>query len=48
MVFEGEQYGGKIEYISTASGDAFRAKLATMIAADESPDITVGDALQFP
>ena len=30
------------------SGDAFREKLATLIASDDSPDITVGDALQYP
>lgn len=48
LVFESEQYGGKIEYISTPSGDAFREKLATLIASDDSPDITVGDALQYP
>ena len=48
MIFEGEQYGGTIEYISTSSGSAYYDKLATLIAADDSPDLMTFEPLAFP
>lgn len=47
-VFQSEQYGGKIEYISTASGAAYYEKLGALIASDDSPDIVTRDAMQYP
>lgn len=48
LIFQSEQYGGKIEYISTPSGAEFYDRLGTMIASDDSPDIAPHDAMLFP
>lgn len=48
LVFESEQYGGTIEYITCGSGDAYFEKLGMMISADESPDIVTHDAMSYP
>lgn len=47
-VFESETYGGKIEWISASSGAAYYEKLATLIAADDSPDLLTFEPLAFP
>ncbi len=47
-IFQGEQYNGKIEVISASSGSAYYDKLATMIAADDSPDLLTFEPLAFP
>ncbi len=48
LVFESDTYGGKIEVIQTASGQAYYDKLATMISSATSPDIVYNDGLAFP
>ena len=48
LIFQGEQYGGSIDYISTASGDAYYDKLGTLISSDSSPDIVTKDAMLYP
>lgn len=48
LIFQSEQYGGKIEYISTPSGVEFYDRLGTMIASDDSPDICPHDAMLYP
>ena len=47
-VFETEKYGGKIEWISATFGDAYFDKLATLIAADDSPDLLTLEPQAFP
>lgn len=47
-VFESEKYGGKIEWISATFGDAYFDKLATLIAADDSPDLLTLEPQAFP
>lgn len=47
-IFESEKYGGKIEWISAAFGDAYFDKLATMIASDDSPDLLTLEPQAFP
>ena len=47
-VFETEKYGGKIEWISATFGDAYYDKLATLIAADDSPDLLTLEPQAFP
>ncbi len=47
-IFESETYGGKIEWISSAFGDAYFDKLATMIASDDSPDLLTLEPQAFP
>ena len=37
LIFQSDLFGGKIEYTSTPSGDAFYEKLSNLIAADDSP-----------
>ena len=48
LIFESEKYGGTIEWISAASGSAYYEKLATLIAADDSPDLMTFEPLAFP
>ncbi|MDE7193831.1 MAG: extracellular solute-binding protein [Oscillospiraceae bacterium] len=48
LIFESEQYGGKIEFSTCPSGDGYVERLSTLIAADESPDIVVQDVCRFP
>ncbi len=48
LVFESDQYGGKIEHITCPSGDAYVDRLSTLIASDDSPDIVVQDVCRFP
>lgn len=48
LIFQSELYGGKIEYISTASGAAYYEKLGVLIASDDSPDIVTKDAMLYP
>ncbi|MBP1544097.1 MAG: extracellular solute-binding protein [Oscillospiraceae bacterium] len=47
-IFESEKYGGKIEWISATFGDAYFEKLATLIAADDSPDLLTYELQAFP
>jgi len=47
-IFETEKYGGKIEWISATFGDAYFDKLATLIAADDSPDLLTLEPQAFP
>lgn len=47
-VFESETYGGKIEWTSCSSGAGYYEKLATLIAADDSPDLLTFEPLAFP
>lgn len=47
-IFQSELYGGKIEYISIASGAAYYEKLGVLISADDSPDIVTKDAMLYP
>ena len=47
-IFESEQYGGTIEWISSSSGSAYYDKLTTMIAAGDSPDIMTFEPLAYP
>jgi len=48
LIFEGDQYNGSIEWISANSGSAYYEKLATLIAADDSPDLMTFEPLAFP
>lgn len=48
LVFESEQYGGNIEFITCQFGDAYIERLATLIAADDSPDAVAQDVCMFP
>lgn len=48
LIFQSEQYGGKIDYISTPSGTEFYDRLGTMIASDDSPDLCPHDAMLYP
>ncbi len=48
MIFQSEQYGGTIEWISAPSDYAYYEKLATLIAADDSPDILTYEAMSMP
>lgn len=48
LIFQSEQYGGKIEYIATASGAAYYEKLGVLISCDDSPDIVTKDAMLYP
>ncbi len=47
-VFQTETYGGTIEWISAQSGAAYYEKLATLVAADDSPDLLTFEPLAFP
>ena len=47
-VFSTDTYGGTIEWISASSGSAYYEKLATLIAADDSPDLLTYEPLAFP
>ena len=47
-VFSTDTYGGTIEWISASSGAAYYEKLATLIAADDSPDLLTYEPLAFP
>lgn len=47
-IFESETYGGKIEWISASFGDGYFDKLATLIAADDSPDLLTYEPQSFP
>lgn len=47
-VFKTETYGGNIEWISSQSGAAYYEKLATLVAADDSPDLLTYEPLAFP
>ena len=38
-IFQTEQYGGEIEYVSCSSGDAYFEKLGVMISSGDSPDL---------
>ena len=48
LIFQSDLFGGKIEYTSTPSGDAFYEKLSNLIAADDSPDIVEKSAMLYP
>ncbi len=48
LTFQTPSWGGEIEYISCASGAAYTEKLATLIAADDSPDIVRYEWSAFP
>ncbi len=48
MIFESDLYGGSIEWISAPNDYAYYEKLATLIAADDSPDILTYEAMAFP
>ncbi len=48
LVFTSELYGGTIDYNATASGDAYFEKLASLISADDSPDILSYEWQSFP
>lgn len=47
-IFQSETYGGSIEWISTSFGDGYFDKLATLIAADDSPDLLTYELEAFP
>lgn len=47
MMFQGV-CNGNIEYIATPYGDSFYAKLAMLIASDDSPDLVTSDILLYP
>ncbi len=47
-IFATETYGGSIEWISAQSGAAYYEKLATLVAADDSPDLLTFEPLAFP
>ncbi len=47
-IFTSEQYGGEIEYIATASGDAYFEKLGVLIASGDSPDCTTYEWQSYP
>ena len=46
--FESDKFGGKIDYITSWSGEAYYEKLGNLIAADDSPDLVLKDAYQYP
>lgn len=48
LVFESEQYGGNIEYMTCPSGDAYLERIATLIASDDSPDAVEQSVCRFP
>lgn len=48
MIFRSEQYGGNIEWISASNDYAYYEKLATLIAADDSPDLMTYEPIAFP
>ncbi|MBQ8170983.1 MAG: extracellular solute-binding protein [Oscillospiraceae bacterium] len=48
MIFESDLYGGSIEWVSAPNDYAYYEKLATLIAADDSPDILTYEAMAFP
>ncbi|MGN0688042.1 MAG: ABC transporter substrate-binding protein, partial [Oscillospiraceae bacterium] len=48
LIFESEQYGGEITWISASNDYAYYEKLATLIAADDSPDLMTYEPLAFP
>ena len=48
LIFKGEQYGGDIEYIICASGDAYLEKFSQLISSDESPDLVTKDVFLYP
>lgn len=48
MIFESDLYGGTIEWVSAPNDYAYYEKLATLIAADDSPDILTYEAMAFP
>ncbi len=48
MIFQSDVYGGTIEWISAPSDYAYYEKLATLIAADDSPDLMTFEAMAFP
>ncbi|MGN0688257.1 MAG: ABC transporter substrate-binding protein [Oscillospiraceae bacterium] len=48
LIFESEKYNGNIEWISASSGSGYYEKLATLIAADDSPDLMTYEPLAFP
>ncbi len=47
-IFESEQYGGDINWISAPSGAAYFETLGIKIAADDSPDLMTFEPLAFP
>ena len=47
-IFESEQYGGKIEWISAPSGAEYFNRLSVLISADDSPDLMTMEPLAFP
>lgn len=47
-IFQSEVYGGKLEWISASFGDGYFDKLATLIAADDSPDLLTYELEAFP
>ncbi len=48
MIFQSDVYGGTIEWISAPSDYAYYEKLATLIAADDSPDLMTFEPMAFP
>jgi len=48
LIFKSEQYGGDIEWTSCSNGYAYFEKLATLIAADDSPDLLTFESMAFP
>ncbi|MBE6901462.1 MAG: extracellular solute-binding protein [Ruminococcaceae bacterium] len=47
-IFESDTYGGDIQWISASFGDGYFDKLATLIAADDSPDLLTFEPQAFP
>ncbi len=47
-IFQSDVYGGTIEWTSTPYGDTYFDKLATLIAADDSPDLLTYELEAFP
>ena len=48
MIFESELYGGDIEWISAPNDYAYYEKLATLISADDSPDLLTYEPMAMP
>ncbi len=48
MIFESDVYGGTIEWTSCGNDYAYYEKLATLIAADDSPDLLTYESMAFP
>ncbi|MGN0688251.1 MAG: extracellular solute-binding protein [Oscillospiraceae bacterium] len=48
LTFQTDTWGGTIEYNSSSSGAAYTEKLATLIAADDSPDLVTYEWVSFP